>query len=46
MILDNELRPVATLLSNFICSFFNLTLIVLINKIFERVAKKLTKWGI
>jgi len=40
-----RLRPYASVFSNVFMSFINLMVIVLIDKIFEKIAKTITRWG-
>ena len=45
MFLADGLRPFSSFVSNLISSLVNLLVIGLIDKIFEALATKLTKWG-
>lgn len=44
MFLSEDLRPYASLVANTLVSLLNLLAIVLIDKVFEKVATKLTRW--
>ncbi len=45
LFLTEGLRPFASVFSNITCGSINLLIIILIDKVYEKLAKNISKWG-